>query len=107
MDIMEIGDKLLEYSTKLGASEAEIFIRRNRELNLDGYEKLESVTYGDEVGVGVRFILGKKVGFFSSTISSENKLEDIVKSAYKVAKISREDPNWKSLTKEFGKSNVK
>ncbi|MCD6381029.1 MAG: TldD/PmbA family protein, partial [Candidatus Odinarchaeota archaeon] len=98
---------LLKYSMKLGISEAEVFIRRNRELNLDGYEKLESVTYGDEVGIGVRFILGKKVGFFSSTISSENKLEDIVKSAYKVAKISREDPNWKSLTKEFGKSNVK
>ncbi|MHA1859711.1 MAG: TldD/PmbA family protein [Candidatus Asgardarchaeia archaeon] len=107
MDIMEIGDKLLKYSMKLGISEAEVFIRRNRELNLDGYERLESITYGDEIGVGVRLILGKKVGFFSSTISSESKVEEIVRSAYKVAKISREDPNWKSLTKEFGKSNVK
>ncbi|MHA1506958.1 MAG: TldD/PmbA family protein [Candidatus Asgardarchaeia archaeon] len=107
MDIIEIGDKLLEYSIKVGASEAEVFIRRNRELDLDGYERIESIIYGDETGVGVRLILGKKVGFFSSTISSESKLEEIVKSAYKIAKISREDPNWRSLTKEFGKSEVK
>ncbi len=92
MELEEITQKTMEYVT----SEGEIFAQKIKVISYD-IEK-NNVEIGEEketIGIGVRVIKGKKQGF--SFTNNINGLEECVKTAYKVLKVSRDREDFVSL----------
>jgi len=99
MNINDIATKLVSQSEKNGASQAEAFVIRANTSSIYLDDDIPKI--GDtktEFGVGLRFLLGQKIGFTSSTLLTE-KVETVVKRAMSVATISNEDPKFVSLPK--------
>ncbi|MCK5150529.1 MAG: TldD/PmbA family protein [Candidatus Thorarchaeota archaeon] len=97
MDLVDTAHKLVSQSEQNGASQAEAFVIRVATSSIYIDDNIPKI--GDskiEVGVGLKFILGKKVGFTSSTLLSEST-KDVVKRAMSIATISNEDPKFTSL----------
>ena len=92
MDLEEITHKTM----KLIDSEGEVFAQKIKVISYD-IEK-NNVEIGEEketIGVGVRVVEGKKQGF--SFTNNINGLEECVKTAYKVLKVSRAREDFVSL----------
>ncbi len=97
---MHIADKAKELVTmaeKNGASQAEAYaiIAKTDSIYID--DNIPKI--GDsktEFGVGFRFIIGKKIGFTSSTLLSEST-EDVVARGSSMANVVEDDPKFVSL----------
>ena len=97
MDIADIADKLVQLSEKAGATQAEAFVTIVRTSSVyidDDIPKI--VSSQTELGTGLKFIVGKQIGFTSSTLASET-LQEIVDRAKSIAHVSSEDPKFLSL----------
>ncbi|RLI53290.1 MAG: hypothetical protein DRO87_11890, partial [Candidatus Thorarchaeota archaeon] len=97
MDVASIAERAVSLSEKHGASQADAYAITVRTRGVyidDDMPKIgASIT---ETGVGLRFVLGKKIGFTSSTLTTET-LEDLVERAKTMARVSSEDPKFESL----------
>ncbi|MCC7572878.1 MAG: TldD/PmbA family protein [Candidatus Methanofastidiosum sp.] len=103
MELEEITHK----TTKLIDSDGEIFAQKIKVISYD-IEK-NNVEIGEEketIGIGVRVVEGKKQGF--SFTNNINNLEECVKTAYKVLKVSRDREDFTGLPtpKEIKKRNL-
>ncbi|MFW9850591.1 MAG: PmbA/TldA family metallopeptidase, partial [Candidatus Thorarchaeota archaeon] len=97
MNLSDTAQTLVTLSEQNGASQAESFVIRVATSSIYIDDDIPKI--GDsktEVGVGLKFILGKKIGFTSSTLLSEKPI-DVVKRAMSLATISNEDPKFSSL----------
>ncbi len=97
MEIQEIAQQLVTKSESHGATQAEAFsiIARTHSVYIDdNIPKITDTKF--ELGVGLKFILEKKIGFTSSTLLSES-IEDVVQRAKSIANVSNEDPKFCSL----------
>jgi PmbA protein len=97
MNLSEIASKLVAKSEGAGASQAEAYAVLAKTSSIyidDNIPKIADVK--EEVGVGLKFITGKKIGFTSSTLLSES-IEDVVERAMSMAKVSAEDAKFVSL----------
>jgi PmbA protein len=97
MNLSEIASKLVAKSERAGASQAEAYAVLAKTSSIyidDNIPKIADVK--EEVGVGLKFITGKKIGFTSSTLLSES-IEDVVERAMSMAKVSAEDAKFVSL----------
>jgi PmbA protein len=97
MNLSEIASKLVAKSEGAGASQAEAYAVLAKTSSIyidDNIPKIADVK--EEVGVGLKFITGKKIGFTSSTLLSES-IEDVVERAMSMAKVSAEDVKFVSL----------
>lgn len=104
MDINDTAKKLVSLSEQNGASQAEAFVIRANTSSIYLDDNIPKI--GDnktEFGVGLKFLLGQKIGFTSSTLLSE-KLEHVAKRAMSLANISNEDPKFVSLPEPKGVS---
>lgn len=92
MDLEEIAHKTM----KLINSEGEVFAQKIKVISYD--IERNNVEIGEEketIGVGVRVVDGKKQGF--SFTNNINGLEECVKTAYKVLRVSRAREDFVSL----------
>jgi len=124
--LLEIGDKAISHAQKLGADEAETFLYMQNLTTIKfmsgiftsrgGVVKgikgslvriaepwikkkgLPMITSGVKVGVGIRAIIKKSIGFASVSSTEEKKVLNAVEEAVKIAKIRPPDPNWVSLS---------
>ena len=97
MNIKDTADKLVMHSEKEGAKQAEAYVVLARTSSVyidDNIPKIADVKV--ELGVNVKFIVDKKIGFTSSTLLNES-IEDVVKRAKKLANLSGEDAKFESL----------
>jgi PmbA protein len=97
MDKEQTADKILSLCEKEGASQVEIFAVTAKTSSIyidDSAPKIADTK--TEFGVGLKYVLGKRVGFTSSTLLSETP-EDVVRRASSVARVSSEDPRFVSL----------
>lgn len=97
MDIEESAESLVKHAENLGASQAEAYAILAKTSSLyidDNIPKIADTK--SEMGVGLRFISGKRVGFTSSTLLSET-IRDVAARARKMALLSNEDPKFVSL----------
>ncbi|MDF1539640.1 MAG: TldD/PmbA family protein [Candidatus Thorarchaeota archaeon] len=97
MDISDTASRLVSLSEQNGASQAEAFVIRANTSSIYLDDNIPKI--GDtktEFGVGLKFLLGQKIGFTSSTLLTE-KIETVVKRAMSIATISNEDPKFVSL----------
>lgn len=123
-DLMEIGSKAVRHAAKLGADEAEIFLRNEKTISvkyvggiiatrgmfkgvkgafmriLEPWLKRKGipiVNSGINAGVGIRAIVNQSIGFSSVSNIEEKEVLNGVENAMKIAKIRPPDPNWVSL----------
>ncbi len=97
MKIAEIADKMVSLSEKSGATQAEVYASRVRVASTyidDDIPKIGASVV--EFGVGLKYIIGKQIGFTSSTLSQES-IEDVVERAKSIARVSNEDAKFVSL----------
>jgi PmbA protein len=97
MNLADISDKIVTLSQKSGATQAEVYavsVKTSSVYIDDDIPKIGSSMV--ESGVGLKYILGKQIGFTSSTLAQE-KPSDVVERAKSLAKASNEDPLFVSL----------
>ncbi len=97
MTLSENSSRLIELSEREGASQAEAYVIRARTSSVYIDDNIPKVVDAkEELGVGLKFILGSQIGFTSSTLLSES-MEDVVSRAKSMARMSSEDPMFSSL----------
>ncbi|MFW9888150.1 MAG: TldD/PmbA family protein [Candidatus Thorarchaeota archaeon] len=97
MNLSEIARALVTGSESAGATQAEAYAVLAKTSSIyidDNIPKIADVK--EEVGVGLKFITGKRIGFTSSTLLSES-IEDVIERARSMAKVSAEDEKFVSL----------
>ncbi|TFF67922.1 TldD/PmbA family protein [Candidatus Thorarchaeota archaeon] len=97
MTLDSIAEALLTRSEKAGASQVEVYATETVTRSIyidDSIPKIADAK--KETGVGLKYIMGKKIGFTSSTLLAE-KTADVVERAKSIATVSSEDPKFESL----------
>lgn len=97
MNIADIADKIVLLAERGGATQAEVYAIHVRTASTyidDDIPKIGSSIV--ESGVGLKYIIGKQMGFTSSTLSHESP-EDVVERAKSIARVSNEDLKFVSL----------
>jgi PmbA protein len=97
MDIDSIATKAVKLAETHGATQAEAYVITARTSGVYIDDDMPKIgTSVIETGIGLRFILDKKIGFTSSTLTAES-LDDLVERAKTMARVSEADPKFKSL----------
>ncbi len=97
MNIQDIAEGMVSSSEKVGASQAEVYsiLAKTSSIYIDdNIPKIADTK--TEIGVGLKFIIDKKIGFTSSTLLSEG-IDDVITRAKKMAEISNPDEKFLSL----------
>ena len=98
MHIGEICRKIIELGERKGADQVEGFVIDGKMLN--AYLEAGSggtTTCNQWIGVGVKIVIGKRIGYASGIYRGGESLEEIVSTAAKIAKVSPPDKNFESL----------
>ena len=97
MDLLSTNENILDLAEKEGASQAEVFaiiVKTSGVYIDDDIPKMG--TSQTEVGFGLKFILDKKIGYTSSTLTFES-IDDFVARASSMARVSDPNPKFESL----------
>jgi len=108
MSYIELCEKVLKSSEKLGAKETEALIVVRHEIGVE-IERAEIKTCSDvmDSGLGVRAITNKKIGFAFTNILREKEVAKTAKRAVEASKASPKDKNWKQLPEKRKYPTVK
>ena len=80
-----------------GAEESEAFVSNINTLSINVKTGIVVARQGSSLGVGIRVVLGKKVGFAATSGLDEAKIERTTQEAIEVAKIRPLDPKFNHL----------
>ncbi len=97
MNIADSAEKTVAIAEKNGATQAEVYsiqVKTTSTYIDDDIPKISGSII--ESGIGVKFILGKKIGFTSSTLAQEDP-KDVVARAMSIARMSNDDMKFVSL----------
>jgi PmbA protein len=97
MDLTDIAQKTVAIAEKSGATQAEVYAIRVKIASTyidDNIPKIGGSLV--ESGIGLKYIIGKQIGFTSSTLSQESP-DDVVERAKSIAQVSNEDVKFVSL----------
>ncbi len=102
-------DKIFSHARSLGVTELEIVLRENKQLDISGVkDRIESTRYVAEYQLGYRLLYGRRKATYGATITSTQDALKVLEEAVKIARISPEDPYWRSLPQRLGpQSDVK
>ncbi|ABM80275.1 TldD/PmbA family protein [Hyperthermus butylicus] len=95
---VEVAVLASRWAIREGATEAEAYVVHAR-----GYQvrilagKIEGLQSNDDVGIGIRVAVGKKIGFAYTTGLDLENMRRAVRAAVKQAKVAPEDPEWQGL----------
>ncbi|MEM3979776.1 MAG: TldD/PmbA family protein [Ignisphaera sp.] len=107
IDVERIIEKGIKRAEELGATEVEILVIEDSTVDILATRKgIESIRRGTVLTADVRVAVGKKVTVQGAVISSENEVLDLVEKTVSIAKVVPEDPNWVSLPKNYGYTQV-
>jgi len=104
MNIYEFDlDKVFSKAEQLGISELEIVLQSQRILDVEAVkDSIEKTRYTSSLNLGYRIICGKRKATYGATITSIKDAINVLEEAVKIARISPEDPYWKSLPRDLG-----
>lgn len=95
--LLEYGENAIEKGKRFGADDIEIYIQFSRKNRVDVDTGYVDTFGGRDYGVGVRAVIGQKVGFSSTTFRNTKEIVDTVRRATKIAKLKEEDPHFNHL----------
>lgn len=96
-ELIDFGENAIEKGKKFGADDIEVYLSYSRNNRANVYTGYVDSFGGRELGVGVRAVIGKKLGFSSTTVRSKKEIIDAIQRATKIAKIKEEDPHFHHL----------
>lgn len=96
-ELIDLGENAIEKGKKFGADDIEVYLSYSRNNRANVYTGYVDSFGGRELGVGVRAVIGKKLGFSSTTVRSTKEIVDAIQRATKIAKIKGEDPHFHHL----------
>ena len=92
IDLKKIGYKVLHIASSLGASSAEVFLSRSRDLSIEvSNRQLETMKLAEEQGLGIRIFQNNRLGFVYSSDFTDSALDQMVHQAIANAKSTAED----------------
>ncbi|MEM3699741.1 MAG: TldD/PmbA family protein [Candidatus Bathyarchaeia archaeon] len=101
---MELCEFAVKKALSAGATEAEAYVQKSKQIRVEFAEKIESFKVTESTGLSVRVALNKKIATYSSSVLDENETSEAVTKAFKIAKVTPEDPNWRHMNTNFGKA---
>ena len=103
---MSLGEAAVRKATKLGASEAEAYVERNRTVQISFTDEIQDMKTVDSIGLGLRVAIGKRLALYSTSILDEGEVARAAETAVKLAKVAPEDPSWSHFNRRYGASSV-
>lgn len=105
-DILSTVEEAVRFGESLGVDETEAYAvsADRKKVDLDG--RTWTLYTSCANGLGVRVIIGKKVGFFATSSLTVRDVKGAVRAACKIAKLSEQDKEWVSLPTKCGKADV-
>ncbi|MHA1667410.1 MAG: TldD/PmbA family protein [Candidatus Heimdallarchaeaceae archaeon] len=100
-ELENLSKHVIKYGLSLGADQVEVYIvtgvTKAIQIELGSIHKF---TETSDSGIGVRVIKNKAIGMSSTTIFTIESIEQTVKNAYSLAKVSTPDSNFNSLPED-------
>ncbi|MHA1345339.1 MAG: TldD/PmbA family protein [Candidatus Heimdallarchaeaceae archaeon] len=101
INLHELAEKVIKLGLSLGADQVEAYTiygaARNVQLERGSIRRFTDVANS---GLGIRVIKDKAIGMASTTIFSHESIENTVKDAFSLAKVSPPDENFNSLPED-------
>ncbi len=96
--IIEIASIAVKYALNVGADEAEAFIVKSKNNSVELENNTIKLAHSTEdMGLGVRVLIGKKIGFSYTNRLDRNSIERTVERAISIARSGKDDPYIKNL----------
>lgn len=105
-ELRSVVEKAVKFGEQLGADEVEAYASRVDRKQVGFTGSFDTVLTAGSTGLGIRVIIGKKTGFFATSSLLDVDVQQSVKAAYGVAKVSKPDVEWRSLSTFDGKGCV-
>ncbi len=96
-NLISLAERVVKKAEVYGAEEAEAYISRTRSINSSIQGGLINLSEGETAGLGVRVVLGKRVGFAAVSSIDEQKVFKAAHDAIKIARIRPADSNFLHL----------
>jgi PmbA protein len=101
-ELTRLMDNVLALAKKEGATDATVAVSNDRGFSVDvRMGAVETVAFSEDKGVGLTVYIGQRKGGASSTDTSPEALESMVKAACDIARVSAEDPCFGLADKEL------
>ncbi|MCJ7818105.1 MAG: TldD/PmbA family protein [Candidatus Thorarchaeota archaeon] len=101
--LLDIGEKAIRLAEKMGAEQAEVYIAKSRAFDIEAENNaIKAASEQHDAGIGIRTVIGKKIGFAYVTTLEKADIEEAISSSLSLAKASLEDPDFVSLPSSSG-----
>ena len=101
--LLEIGEKAIKLAEKMGADQAEVYIAKSRAYEIEAENNaIKSASEQRDAGIGIRSVIGKKIGFAYVTTLEDSDIEEAITNSLNLAKSSFEDPDFVTLPSSAG-----
>ncbi|MFW9920474.1 MAG: TldD/PmbA family protein [Candidatus Thorarchaeota archaeon] len=96
--LLEIAEDAVKRALALGADEAEAYAASAKSFSIEvENNSIKSAEESHDSGIGIRSVVGKKIGFAYVTTIQESDYVEAVEKSVKLAKASLPDPDFVSL----------
>ena len=97
-DLLAIGEKTVHLAEKMGADQAEACIVRSVLYEIEAENNaIKSASEEFDAGIGLRTVIGKKIGFAYVTTLDESDIKEVIENSLSLARASIEDPDFVTL----------
>ncbi|WP_236860177.1 TldD/PmbA family protein [Candidatus Formimonas warabiya] len=91
-NLTKIGEKAVKMALSLGASSAEVFLSRAKDLTIEVSEQqVETMKLAEQQGLGIRILQNQRLGFSYSSAWSDSALDQLVSQAIENSRSTGED----------------
>ncbi|MBN2230453.1 MAG: TldD/PmbA family protein [Candidatus Thorarchaeota archaeon] len=97
-NLLDIAEKAVNLAERQGADQAEVYIGRIQSFEIEAENN--AIKYASEridAGIGIRTIVGKKIGFAYVTTLDDTDIQEAVSNSLSLARASIPDPDFVSL----------
>ncbi len=96
--LLTIGEKAIRLAERMGANQAEAYLAQSRSFEIAAENNaIKSASETRDAGIGIRTIVGKKVGFAYVTTLNDSDIEEAVTNSMSLARASIADPDFVTL----------
>ena len=96
--LLTIGEKAIRLAERLGADQAEAYLAQSKSFEIAAENNaIKSASETRDAGIGIRTIVGKKIGFAYVTTLNDSDIEETVADSMSLARASIADPDFVTL----------
>jgi PmbA protein len=104
----DVAFEAVREALKLGVSEVEAIAVWRRPLTIDIVRgEVNVARSGEGLALGVRVAIGRRVAVGGGSVRAPGDVKSIVEAVVRIARASREDPNWRGLPERISASSAK